>query len=150
MEEPVIQIGVAVERRSSPSPWVDHSWRIAGLLPDAPDLARGTVLRREDGAVTFYAGAAELEFHTTETGNYRDNLQSGDPQLWLMFEATDDEIGLSLLSVTADPAEGEALTGAGDLVVEAVQMPPNIAAQLSAFVEAHHVERGFIKRVREP
>ena len=149
MQEPVIRIGVAVERRPSPSAWADHSWRIAGLLPDAPDLAPGTVLRREDGVVTFYAGAAELEFHATETGNYRDNLQSGDPQLWLMLEATGGETGLRLVSVTADPAEGEALTGAGDLVVEAVRMPPGIAAQLSAFVEAHHVDHEFIKRVRD-
>ncbi len=51
--------------------------------------------------------------------------------------------------VTADPAEGEALTGAGDDLVEAVPMPESIQQAVAIFIAEHHVERPFIKRKRE-
>ena len=51
--------------------------------------------------------------------------------------------------MTADPAEGEALTEPGTDVIETVPMPPEIQNRLAAFVEAHHVERPFIKRKRD-
>jgi len=74
----------------------------------------------------FFAGEAVIELHRTETTNYRDNLASGAPALWVacvrQFGAA-----VQLLAVTADPAEGEAFTDAGSNLVEAVPMPPDIA-----------------------
>jgi hypothetical protein len=54
-----------------------------------------------------------------------------------------------LLMVTADPAEGEALTGAGSDLVETVPMPIWIGEIVASFIAEHHVEHSFIKRKRD-
>jgi hypothetical protein len=51
--------------------------------------------------------------------------------------------------VTADPAEGEAFTDAGNDLVETVPMPPAIIGSIGDFIAEHHVERPFVKRRRE-
>lgn len=57
-------------------------------------------------------------------------------------------MGLELLCVTADPAEGEALTGAGNDLVEPVPMPASIRRTVANFIAEYHVERAFFKRER--
>jgi hypothetical protein len=98
----------------------------------------------------FYAGAAVIELHRTETTNYRNNLASGAPALWVALRAGASEPPYELLAVTADPAEGEAFTDAGGNLVETVPMPPDIVATVAAFIAEHHVERPFLKRRRRP
>ena len=56
---------------------------------------------------------------------------------------------LSLVTVTADPTEGEANTETGSNLVDPVPMLPEIAAYIAAFVDEHHVEREFYKRKRD-
>jgi hypothetical protein len=51
--------------------------------------------------------------------------------------------------VTADPAEGEALTGAGSDLVETVPMPVPIGEFVASFIAEHHVEHSFFKRQRD-
>ena len=98
------------------------------------DAGRSAGRRAGDGAVDqvsqtrgchdqFYAGAAEIALYRTETGNYRDNLASGAPQLWVVLRPTGVEPPYELFAVTADPAEGEAFTEAGNDLVETVPMP---------------------------
>ena len=149
MDAPTFRVGVVVERRPSKSPWVDHAWRIVAIIPEAIGTEPGHVLGHDGDAVLLYAGARSVEFHRVETGNYRDNLTSGSPGLWVTLALTDEEPGIRLISVTADPAEGESLTEIGDLMVEIAPMPPEIAERLAAFVETHHVERVFTKRKRQ-
>jgi hypothetical protein len=59
---------------------------------------------------------------------------------------TGTEPPYQLFAVTADPAEGEALTEAGNDVIEAVPMPPAIRDAVAAFVSEHHVGSRFVKR----
>ena len=102
-----------------------------------------------DGDVTtFYAGAAEIELYRTETGNYRDNLR-GAPTLWVALRPTGVEPPYELLAVTADPAEGEALTRPATDLVDTVPMPEAIRAIGRGFVAEHHVEQPFFKRKRD-
>jgi hypothetical protein len=54
-----------------------------------------------------------------------------------------------ILTVTADPAEGEALTDAGNDLVAAVPMPAAIIEMIEGFIAEHHVERSFSKRQRD-
>ena len=92
---------------------------------------------------------AEVELYRSETANYRDNLASGAPMLWVALRATGVEPPYGIIAVTADPSEGEgydrgrqrprrggADAGAGARVIE-------------AFVAEHHVERPFYKRKRD-
>lgn len=148
MDGPTFRIGVVVERRPSSSPWADFAWRVMAIVPEAPGTADGHILGREGDATLIYAGSAEVEFHRVETGNYRDNLASGRASLWVMLSRSSEDPGIRLVSVTADPAEGEAMTEAGDIMVEVAAMPQDIAERLALFVQTHHVERVFTKRKR--
>jgi hypothetical protein len=98
----------------------------------------------------FYAGEAVIELHRTETACYRDNLASAAPKLWVALRPTASEPPYLLAAVTADPAEGEALTDAGSNLVETVPMPVDIMEIVSQFIARHHVEQPFVKRRRQP
>lgn len=119
------------------------------MLEGVPAAPPWTVIDSEQGVTTFYAGEAVIELHRTETANYRDNLASGAPLLWVVLRTAPGEVGLDLLLVTADPAEGEALTGAGNDLVESVPMPGAIREIVESFIAMHHVEQPFFKRERD-
>lgn len=144
-----ITVGVVVERRKSSSPWVDQIWAPVAVLAGVPDTPVWTKLNEDAERATFYAGAAEIELHRTEAERYGGNLLGNAPSLWVVLRACDGDPSYRVFAVTADPAEGEAFTQAGDDVVEAVPMPAPIQEALAAFVAEHHVDRSFTKRVRD-
>jgi hypothetical protein len=144
-----IAVGVVVERRKAQSRWIDFTWRPVAVLAGQPETAPWTVLSRDSDSATFYAGPAEIALYRTETGNYRDNLASGAPMLWIALRPTEGEPPYRVFTVTADPAEGEALTEAGNDLVDVVAMPPAVRTAVDAFVAEHHVERPFHKRKRD-
>src|SRR4051794_4024072 len=115
-----IAVGVVVERRKSTSRWIDFVWQPVGVLPGMPDAAPWTVLSTSSDRTTYYAGPAEVALYRTDTAQYRDNLTSGAPSLWVVLRPTGVDPAIELLAVTADPAEGESFTQAGDDIVEAV------------------------------
>jgi hypothetical protein len=69
--------------------------------------------------------------------------------LWVVLRPTASEPNYQVLTVTADPAEGEAFTHAGNDLVATVPMQAAIAERISDFVAEHHVERPFVKRRRD-
>jgi Protein of unknown function (DUF3305) len=144
-----ISVGVVVERRKGRSAWAGFLWRPVSVFAGSPAAAPWTALNVEGEVTLFYAGKAIIELHRTETTNYRDNLASGSPALWVNLGPTGSEPPYELLAVTADPAEGEAFTDAGRNLVEAVPMPAGVAEIVERFVAEHHVERPFIKRRRD-
>jgi Protein of unknown function (DUF3305) len=145
-----IPVGVVVERRKAKSMWVDFLWRPVSVLVGVPSAAPWTPLDTEAETTLFFAGEAVIELHRTETTNYRDNLASGAPALWVALRPVASERPYEILAVTADPAEGEALTDAGSNLVEAVPMPPEVREAVVRFIAEHHVERPFVKRQRRP
>jgi hypothetical protein len=150
MAREAIMVGVVVERRVLKSMWADHAWMPVAVLPGVPAAAPWTVLEKTPDVTRYYAGEAELEFYTSDTATYRDNLATGEPLLWVALTESGSDPGVALKTVTADPAEGEALTEPGADIIETVPMPPEIRARLEAFVAKHHVEREFFKRKRGP
>ena len=149
MMRETMQIGVIVERRMLDNPWIDHAWSAVAVLAGAPAAAPWTVLAETPRATRYFAGTFELEFFGSDTTMYRENLRSGRPSLWVSLRSADTVPGVVLQLVTADPAEGEALTEPGTDVIETVPMPIEVQERLAAFVEAHHVERPFVKRKRD-
>jgi hypothetical protein len=143
-----VRVGVVVERRKAQSSWVDFLYRPVSVLEGVPAARPWTQIGAEGELTTFYAGDAVIELHRTETANYRNNLASGSPRLWVILRPGSGEVGLDLLFVTADPAEGEALTGAGNDLVESVPMPDCIRQIVEDFIAEHHVEQAFFKRER--
>jgi uncharacterized protein DUF3305 len=144
-----IPVGVVVERRKAKSPWLDFLYRPVSVLVGVPTAPPWTLIGAEGDLTSFYAGDAVIELHRTETANYRDNLASDTPLLWIVLRPGSGEVGFELLCVTADPAEGEALTGAGNDLVESVPMPTSVREIVEDFVAEHHVEQAFFKRERE-
>jgi hypothetical protein len=144
-----IPVGVVAERRKAASQWIDFVWRPVAVLPGQPDAAPWTVLGTEGGTTTFYAGRTEIELHRAETSNYRDNLASGSPSVWVALRPTETEPPYAIVMATVDPSEGEAFTETGTDLVEAVPMPDVIRDIVAAFVAEHHVERPFVKRKRD-
>jgi hypothetical protein len=144
-----ITVGLVVERRKSASQWIDFVWRPVAVLPGQPDAEPWTVLAREDGRTTFYAGTLEIALYKSETGNYRDNLASSTPSVWVALRPTEGEPPYKLVAATVDPAEGESYTEAGTDLIEAVAMPELIREVVAAFVAEHHVERQIFKRKRD-
>src|SRR5882757_10061402 len=125
-----IAVGVVVERRQATSAWVDFLWRPVSVFAGNPSAAPWTPLSAEAETTLFYAGEAVIELHRTETTNYRDNLASGAPMLWVILRPSVSERPYDLLPVTADPAEGEAFTDAGNDLVETVPMPAVVAGAI--------------------
>jgi hypothetical protein len=121
------EVGVMIERRKARSAWADFLWRPVSVFIGSPSAAPWTPLGMEAESALFYAGGAAIELHRTETSNYRDNLASGAPALWVVLRPTASEPQYELVAVTADPVEGEGLTDAGNNLVEQVPMPPHIA-----------------------
>jgi hypothetical protein len=147
-----IPVGVVVERRKAKSPWLDFLWRPVSVLAGTPSAVPWTRIGEEGNATIFYAGEAAIELHRTETANYRQNLASGTPMLWVVLRprlADSASAAFDILTVTADPSEGEALTDAGNDLVATVPMPVSIIQTIDGFIAEHHVERPFQKRQRD-
>jgi hypothetical protein len=144
-----IPVGIVLERRRATSPWAEVLWRPAAVLAGLPDAAAWTPLARDGATTTYYAGAAEIELYGSEVDNYRRGLAAEAPAVWVAIETTGGDPACAIVAVTADPAEGEALTEAGQLIVEAVAMPEPIRAAVAAFVEQYPVRQGFTKRKRD-
>lgn len=144
-----IPVGVVVARRKAASQWIDFTWAPVSVLHGVPDTEPWTVLASEDDTTTFYAGRAEIALHRSETGLYRDNLATGAPSVWVVLSATERDPPYQLVTVTADPSEGEAFTESTANLVEQVAMPQSIQEIVAAFVAEHHVEREFFKRKRD-
>ena len=144
-----IPVGVVVERRKATSPWAEVIWRPVAVFGGVPDAAAWTPLAIEGETATFYAGEAEIELYRSEADNYRRNLASAAPAVWVVLQETGGDPPYAVAAVTADPAEGEGLTEPGQGVIEAVAMPEALRHAIAAFVAEHHVEQVFEKRTRD-
>jgi len=144
-----IPVGVVVARHKAASQWIDYTFAPVSVLHGEPEAQPWTVLRHDGDTTTFYAGSAQLELYRSETTYYRDNLASGAPGLWVVMSKTESDPPYQLVTVTADPAEGEVFTESAANLVEQVPMPESIRQIVAAFVAEHHVERQFFKRKRD-
>ncbi len=141
-------VGVIVERSKSDSPWIDYLWRPVTVLGGVPETAPWTPLS-DDGARASSTPAPPISSCTVRTPpNYRDNLATGAPLLWVVLRPTDSEPPYRVFLVTADPSEGESMTEAGNDLVETVPMPEVVREIVETFVARHHVEQVFFKRQR--
>jgi hypothetical protein len=144
-----IPVGVVVERRKATSPWLDSVWRPVAVLSGVPNTAPWTELDATDDVATFYVGAADIELYRTEADHYRSNLASGEPSVWVALRPTGAEPHYELFAVTADPAEGESYTQAGDDLVDTVPMPTAVRRFVEAFVAEHYVAQPIYRRKRQ-
>jgi hypothetical protein len=119
------------------------------VLAGLPEAAPWTPLAVDEEAASFYAGKAEIELYRSEAENYRSNLASAAPSIWMALQETRGDPPYAVATVTADPAEGEGLTVPAQGIAEAVAMPASVRQAITAFVAVHHVDHIFKKRTRD-
>lgn len=140
-------VGIVILRKPLTSPWAEEAWLPHAVLPAVPLIEEGSMIGEADGGETYYAGSAELDLYAGQTGHYRDNLVSGRPSVWVALRPGDGSRRSAFASV--DPYEGESMAEGIGEVVEAVPMPSLVQTFVQSFIDAHHVERPFIKRQRD-
>ena len=151
-----LPLGVVLNRRKLDSPWQDHSWRVAAVLPGAGPLDPAGAWRlleaRPEGDL-FHAGTLKLELFRKETEGYKVNLSQEPPCVFVIVRPNEDpEIDHEVLpfKVTACPYEAQDYLDSGEETVEPVAMPLELAAFVQAFIDRHHVDEPFYKRKRKP
>jgi hypothetical protein len=143
-----VTVGIVAVKRKLSNPWVDFEWVPEAVLPGLPAVEPGTRIAAEANAESWYLGPAELTFHSGETAHYRDNLVSGRPAVWVALRENAEGTWY-VAGATVDPYEGEAFVDAVADRVEALPMPNEVAVELQAFVDTHHVDQPFFKRKRD-
>jgi Protein of unknown function (DUF3305) len=141
-------VGVILEKRKANSPWVDFIWGASAVLAEPAAAEPGTPLGKHGDSELFYGGEATLEAHTYETPQYRDNISTGTPKIWVILKPQDNDNMPEIVQVTCDPTEGEGYTETGWNIVNIVPMPELVEIALVAFIDEYHVERAFYKRKR--
>ena len=139
-----------MERARATSQWIDYLWRPVTVLPGVPDAEPWTKLTDDGERATFYVGSAEIEL--LSVGHDAVSRQSCSPaprHSGSRCVRRVVEPPYSLHAVTADSAEGEALTEMAAISSKLVPMPDEVADVVAQFVTEHHVERVFFKRKRE-
>ncbi len=143
------RVAVLVERRKGVTPWQEWVWQAVEVLEAVPDLPPWSVMRTEGSTTLWFAGAAEVALHPTDTDNYRHNLGSGQPRLWVILRQIETEPGLALHVATADAGEAHNYADSGTDLMEALPLPTGLTAWVEDFCERHHQVREFRKRKRD-
>lgn len=143
------EVGVIAEWQAVESAWCDHRWRVTELLSGAAAVSPWTVLSATPSVRRYFAGNAELLLYPLETDTLKHNIQGPHPAVYVFLRSTDAAPGMSLLGATVCAGEAQAHVDTGSDLVEAVPMPPAIAAWVAEFVNQHHVDRPSYRRRRD-
>lgn len=142
-------LGIVAERRHIDHPWPTERWTVVTALAGEPEVAPWTVLAEGGDWTRYYAGAATVALFPSEAQNYKHNLDGPSPALYVILRRSRQPPGMALLLVTVDPGEIDAHSDSGDDLIEAVPLPPTVAAWMRAFIDRHYVPRPFHKRQRD-
>lgn len=144
-----MSVGIVLERRQLQSLWAAERWQVVDVLVGKPLAEPWTLLASGEGWERWYAGSVDLQLFAGETAGYLDNLTSARPAVYVILRRADGPCGLVIHDATVDPGEAEVHSDAGDDLIEAVPLPPAVAAWMQDFVDRHHVEKPFYKRQRD-
>lgn len=131
-----ISVGIVVAS-SRPAAHEKRSWRARAALVGENGIDAGRLLKRDDEADYYFAGAADLRLSADEIDAYRANLEN-EPRLYCLLAKRDDADAPPLVHlVTADPAEAEDYLAAAPDMVEEIAMPVPLADLISIFIDSH-------------
>ena len=149
-----LDVGIVIERRDEDNRWIDHSWHVVDAIAGAPPVDDWLELDRGERWVRYHAATLPLEIFKGETEGYKVNLSLEPPVIFVVIDtdSDDDDDGrpIEISHATVCPYEAQDYLDASENVVESVAMPAAVCAWLAAFVDAHHVDKPFKKRKREP
>ena len=147
-----IPVGVVLSREKINHPWQDHAWRVIGVFLNAPEISEWRELRRDETSVHYHAATLPLELHRKEAWAYRDNLQTGEPAVYVVLRhdpGAESPWPVSVPCITASPYDAQAYLESGLETVHQVPMPPELVTLVEEFVAVHHVDEPFAKRQRQ-
>ena len=145
-----LPVGVVLRCQPGVTRWARWIWRAVAVLPGAGP-AEWLEMRRDGEVVEYHAATVEMEVHRKETEGYRVALSNEPPSVYVVLRQTEAEDApheVEVFRVTASAFEAQDYLDSGEEIVEAVPMPPELIAWLSAFVERHHADEVFRKRKR--
>lgn len=142
-------VAVLAECRRGVTPWQEWVWQPMEVLEQAPDLPAWSVLRQDGRSTLYFAGLAEVALHPSDTDNYRHNLGSEKPRIWVVLRPVEAAPGMALHCATVDAGEAHNYADVGSDLLEALPLPPGLGAWVEDFCARHHKVRGFSKRKRD-
>ncbi len=144
-----LPLGVVVRRTPGVTRWAKWAWRVADVLPGAPDAA-WRELRRAGDVVEYHAATVDLTLWAAETEAYLTALSETPPCVYVVLRDSEAaEAPMEVLLATASPFEAQDYADSGEELVEKVPMPPGLAAWVEHFVAEHHQHEDFVKRRRD-
>jgi len=144
-----IPVWVVAERRTLDHPWLPESLRPVQVEVGQPLAEPWTVLAEGPGWTRYIAGRTELLLFPSDAANYKFNLDAAAPAIYVIMRKSHGPLGLDLLTVTVDPGEIDSHADSGDDLIEALPLPPDIAAWMAVFVALHYREETHHKRRRD-
>jgi hypothetical protein len=144
-----MNIGVVLEHRELDNRWSDFTWRLASVIPGAPEIDDWVEIGRGADWVQYHAATLPLEIFRKETEGYKHNLSLDPPSIYVVLQDDDEgdhDVIPHLASVC--PYEAQDYLDSGEVVVDSVAMPEPVMAWLAAFIDKHHVDEPFKKRKR--
>jgi hypothetical protein len=142
-------IGVVAEWQAVDNAWIDHRWRVTAILDGVPDLPAWTCIESSPPLRRYYAGPAELALFPRETDTLKHNLEGAAPSVYVFLRPAQQAPGMELVGATVCAGEAHAHADTGSDLVEAVPMPPGVAAWTADFVARHHREAEPFRRKRD-
>ena len=149
--EITIRLGVLADLIQPATKWGEPYWRPSGVMPPHSGHAVGDVLFETEKQKRYFMGNSILTCHASDTEAYVFNFESVVPAIYVVLRRDEERrSGLPwyVHAVTASPYEGQDYADNAEDIVERVEMPPEVAREIMAFVDEHHREQPFRKRKR--
>ncbi len=143
-----LRVGIIVERRESQNQWIDAIWRSVEVSPELADDDAWKPLSDGDGWRRYLAGSLVIELFKRETEAYKMNFSQSQPVVYVVLRPGEEqgESDVVPFLATLSPYEAEDYAESGEIIVDAVPMPPAVAAWAAAYIERYHVDQPFKKR----
>ena len=137
-----IPLGVLAEKRRPSSQWAQDYWIPTAVIEGHLNHHEGDLLYEAEGVKRYFLGYSEIYCHASETEAYIHNFESTVPAIYVILRKDDENLhplDWFVHCVTVSPYLAQDFSDSDEDVVERVSMPLDIAKQLIAFIDAHHV-----------
>ena len=142
-------LGLVVDWHRRGQPWASEQWTVTDVLHGTPLVEPWAVLAEGPGWCRYFAGSIMLDLFVGATAEYRRNLTSSRPALYVILRRVSAAPGIAVHGITVDAGEVEVHADSGNDLIEAAPLPPFLADWVQAFVDRHHVERLAYRRQRD-
>ena len=138
-QRPSLPVAVLIERQHQPNVWEDWRFRIAEVLLDEGQFGDAPRTLRDDGrSCQVLHPGLRVTLHRDEAEGYHLNLSTGAPVWFVMWRVDDADPSRAWPElVTLSYHEAGRLLDAQERV-DNTPLPPEVAAWLQAFVDAHY------------